>query len=887
VTPKRRKLRPSQDVVQRIRWDPRFQPSAYWIVFRERGGGEAEEPLPTFLASGRVPWSRVIRVRDRDGIAVWDRERRLDRLFGSGETSPDDLVGEVRAEVVRPRAQDAFLIPLAPWRYESGAWRPASEVPDVAPGERLRVLTWNVLFDRFKPEAIHTARRMPVLLDLLERADADLIGLQEVTPSFLQALLETRWARGYWLSEGPSAATVSPSGQLLLSRLPLRALGVHPFSTHKQAVVAEIGDSLTVAVVHLTSNMTPNAPRVRAQQLRTLRGYLQRTHAERDWLVLGDFNQGEDEPDGGLAKAGAHDAWRTLFPGEAGHTFAPSENGLAELMSSTGRGARFDRLLVRSLQDRWSPAGAELVGREAIAPGLWPSDHFGLSVDLAASDGLGAAPVHTSSLALLPPPAMWPPLQTLRRAHDRGFRRWPPHVNLLYGFIPEERFPAAVARLRTLLSDARPLDLELERLDHFRHRRHTTLWADPQPHQPVAELQARLQAVFTQCDEHASKSATDFIPHLSLGTIPTRSQPQVAAALGAWSSELGVARSGALAQGVVDAVFLLARSGRRPFRVRHAIPLGSPRSLRETLAATGLESTPAQVAAREAALEVVRAAVDCEVVVGGSVALDVALAPSDLDLGLRLGERDPDAVLGALAAVFGGRLVGSGSRQTLRFEMGAVSVDAQPATANPLLSRWVALEDPQAAREALRALKAWAHLRRVDRQAFGFLGGAAWASALTQRAETRAGASSEELLVATLEGLATAAPPDLGDPALTRVLTPGTWSHLLAELRAALPLAQAALDGLGAWSGLFVPAPPPAPPLVWVEVSAPDPQAWIAARALGLQRFLEGAGLSPQPDPRPEPWEAGLRWAWQVERAPDVSAIQAHLGSSARVWVDP
>ena len=77
---RKNKLRPSQDVVQRLRWDPRFEPACFWIAFRERGGGEGEANLPGFLASP-VPWSRVVRVRREDGEVIWDRARRLDRLL--------------------------------------------------------------------------------------------------------------------------------------------------------------------------------------------------------------------------------------------------------------------------------------------------------------------------------------------------------------------------------------------------------------------------------------------------------------------------------------------------------------------------------------------------------------------------------------------------------------------------------------------------------------------------------------------------------------------------------------------------------------------------------------------------------------------------------------
>ncbi|KAI9218924.1 2'-5' RNA ligase superfamily-domain-containing protein [Blastocladiella britannica] len=41
----------------------------------------------------------------------------------------------------------------------------------------------------------------------------------------------------------------------------------------------------------------------------------------------------------------------------------------------------------------------------------------------------------TTALAVIPPPALWPRIQTMRRTLDPAFPRWPPHINLLYPFL--------------------------------------------------------------------------------------------------------------------------------------------------------------------------------------------------------------------------------------------------------------------------------------------------------------------------------------------------------------------------------------------------------------------------------------------------------------------
>lgn len=111
------------------------------------------------------------------------------------------------------------------WNAVSLNW--PSETPASSPS-RLRVVTWNVQFDVFQqsqPDTITvttttttTMERWIRLLFQLKSADADLIALQEVTPSFLQLLSEQNWVRDlYALQTVPgNEATVTPHGNLWL-----------------------------------------------------------------------------------------------------------------------------------------------------------------------------------------------------------------------------------------------------------------------------------------------------------------------------------------------------------------------------------------------------------------------------------------------------------------------------------------------------------------------------------------------------------------------------------------------------------------------------------------------------------------------------------------------
>lgn len=66
-----------------------------------------------------------------------------------------------------------------------------------------------------------TSKRIPAAIDVLQRANADIIGLQEVTQAFLIQLLRSPWVQQYYfVSDGQDGLTVKPYGQLLLSKYP-------------------------------------------------------------------------------------------------------------------------------------------------------------------------------------------------------------------------------------------------------------------------------------------------------------------------------------------------------------------------------------------------------------------------------------------------------------------------------------------------------------------------------------------------------------------------------------------------------------------------------------------------------------------------------------------
>jgi 2'-5' RNA ligase len=103
----------------------------------------------------------------------------------------------------------------------------------------------------------------------------------------------------------------------------------------------------------------------------------------------------------------------------------------------------------------------------------------------------------------------------MRKAHDKAFDRWMPHINLLFPFVTEETLADRQAALLATVQALGPFHLTFVEIDFFAKREEATIVAKPlsKPVDALDMLHKRLLEVFPEC----RRTDHPFVPHLTLG----------------------------------------------------------------------------------------------------------------------------------------------------------------------------------------------------------------------------------------------------------------------------------------------------------------------------------------------------------------------------------
>ena len=147
-----------------------------------------------------------------------------------------------------------------------------------------------------------------------------------------------------------------------------------------------------------------------------------------------------------------------------------------------------------------------------------------LSADFPLTASIHTMPnkTHTTAVVLIPPENVQPPIQAIRRIHDRNFRRWMPHITLLYPFAARRDFTEITPALTKAAQQITPFSIELTHFDAFKHRKSCTMFLVPEPEDEIGQLHSTLLQHLPDYDDTA-QFVDGFHPHLSIGQFQHRS----------------------------------------------------------------------------------------------------------------------------------------------------------------------------------------------------------------------------------------------------------------------------------------------------------------------------------------------------------------------------
>ena len=288
--------------------------------------------------------------------------------------------------------------------------RPSSDEP-------IRIATFNVLADCFPwfvEMAIRSPERLEWLCDGIRNLNPTVLGLNELTMNALQRLQECPFIRENYFLTARSNQTedenqtqmenfseskvLFPHQCVIMSKLPLAEVFTIPVSGRKREAIAikvQIGQTEDTSVYICSHHATPyqsikNA-QLRAQQIRDIMNVL--VPLNHPFIIMGDLNLYHEFEDAVVIDNQLIDAWaQTHFSNEdpfndknLGYTFDSIKNTLIPYyIPGSCAKMRLDRILFSNRFPAFAKAPCRLWADEPIKADnyLFPSDHFGLSIDI-------------------------------------------------------------------------------------------------------------------------------------------------------------------------------------------------------------------------------------------------------------------------------------------------------------------------------------------------------------------------------------------------------------------------------------------------------------------------------------------------------------------------
>ena len=170
-----------------------------------------------------------------------------------------------------------------------------------------------------------------------------------------------------------------------------------------------------------------------------------------------------------------------------------------------------------------------------------------------------------TSLVIIPPSDKQESIQTIRRAHDREFSKWMPHINIIYPFCTINLMDEIIPKIEKICDKIPKFNLTLSKFIFLKHiTGRATITLAPEPKEAIEEIQSKIEIVLPEYND-ISRFEGGFKPHLSIGQA---SDEQDARALIQkfrydWEN----------IEFTVESLFVVSRTDKTPYKIYKEIKL--------------------------------------------------------------------------------------------------------------------------------------------------------------------------------------------------------------------------------------------------------------------------------------------------------------------------
>ncbi|CAF0904651.1 unnamed protein product [Didymodactylos carnosus] len=134
---------------------------------------------------------------------------------------------------------------------------------------------------------------------------------------------------------------------------------------------------------------------------------------------------------------------------------------------------------------------------------------------------------YKTAICIIPPEKFWEKIQNIRSIHDKAYKRWMPHINLIYPFVTNEKenFKQMKETIEPILlkkfSKQPRIHIKFDEnsFHYFNQKNTCTFHLSPNFPEKILELQQCIENIIPTYNELSKKSNDGFKPHLTLGQV--------------------------------------------------------------------------------------------------------------------------------------------------------------------------------------------------------------------------------------------------------------------------------------------------------------------------------------------------------------------------------